>query len=332
MKLNTVYNMDCIDGMKELIDNGYTGYFDFIEIDPPYNIGKDSWDKFSSQEEYLKFIREVLSLSITLMNANGSLFLWHNDILIINDYINIIKEIAPIMKLKQLCIWNKYFRQDEQGVNNKHFGFLNGFIQSDMNRNYQKMCEYVLYYTKQDELEDEYSEEDSLKEIKDYFLKAQKESKLNTNKINIMLGHRNSEHTFYKKKQWQIPTEESYKELQGIMNLPLSYPELLEWYNNLRYTYNSSNNNWRSSIWNYPIDKQTKHKTEKPLMLYYDLLNVHTKPKSKCLFPFVGSGNNILSLLYLNRDDNGVREYIGFEKSEKWYNIIQERCVNNAIQ
>ena len=44
----------------------------------------------------------------------------------------------------------------------------------------------------------------------------------------------------------------------------------------------------------------------------------------------MGSGNNILSLLYLNRDDDdddddGRRKYIGFEKDEKWYNIIKER-------
>lgn len=325
MVVSYIKNQDCIRGMQELVAQGYSGYFDFIEIDPPYNLGKDKWDKFNSREEYLNFIRKVLSLSITLMSSNGTLFLWHNDILIIADYINIIKEIAPIMTLKQFCIWNKYFRQDEEGVVNKQFGYLNGFIQSDMNRNYQKMCEYVLYYTKQDELEDEYSEYDSLREIKEYFFNAQKESKLSVNKINLLLGHRSSEHTFYRKKQWQIPTEENYKELQGIMNLPLTYSELLELYNNLRYTFNSSKNNFRSSIWHYPIVKRTKHKTEKPFMLYYNLLNVHTKKNSNCLFPFVGSGNNILSLLYLNRCDGGERKYVGFETDENWYKFVKER-------
>lgn len=60
-------------------------------------------------------------------------------------------------------------------------------------------------------------------------------------------------------------------------------------------------------------------------MLYYNLLNVHTKKNSNCLFPFVGSGNNILSLLYLNRCDGGERKYVGFETDEKWYKFVKER-------
>ena len=32
MKLNTLYNMDCMEGMKEFPDN----YFDLAIVDPPY--------------------------------------------------------------------------------------------------------------------------------------------------------------------------------------------------------------------------------------------------------------------------------------------------------
>jgi DNA modification methylase len=75
MKLNKIYQQDCIEGMKELIQQGYSKYFDFIEIDPPYNIGKDVWDKFKSDEAYLNFIQEVIDLSSQLMSDNGTLIL-----------------------------------------------------------------------------------------------------------------------------------------------------------------------------------------------------------------------------------------------------------------
>jgi very-short-patch-repair endonuclease len=46
---------------------------------------------------------------------------------------------------KQMIVWNKRF----DGARNK--GFLDGFIVPDGLRNYQKMVEYILFYTFQDE-------------------------------------------------------------------------------------------------------------------------------------------------------------------------------------
>ena len=37
MELNNFYNMDCMDGMKQIPDK----YFELAIVDPPYGIGKD---------------------------------------------------------------------------------------------------------------------------------------------------------------------------------------------------------------------------------------------------------------------------------------------------
>lgn len=324
MQLNKMYQQDCREGMKQLIQQGYSKYFDFIEIDPPYNIGKDKWDKFKSYEEYLSFIQEIINLSNQLISDNGTLFLWHNNILILSDFIQLIKTTTDL-KLKQQCIWNKYYKYNDDGTVNNQYGFLNGFIQSDKNRSYQKMCEYVLYYTKQDEELTKYNPKDPFGIIKEYFYKAQKKAKLSTSKINELLGHRQAEHSFYTKNQWMFPTEDTYKELKTILDLPIDYDKLLKQYENMRYTYNADKNNFRSCIWNYPMSKETKHKTEKPLQLYYNMFEVHTKKDSRCLFPFVGSGNNIISLLDINKNDDGNREYIGFETDDRWFELINHR-------
>lgn len=325
---NKIYKQDCIQGMKNLINNGYSKYFDFIEIDPPYNIGKDKWDKFESHEEYIKFIKEVIDLSSQLMSDNGTLFLWHNDIVVLSDFIQLIKTDTNL-KLKQQCIWNKYYKYNDDGTANNQYGFMNGFIQSDLNRNYQRMCEYALYYTKQED-EQYYN-----KDIREY-LRSERDKCANlgfTDKklrelCEVSLKGGGFLSHIWGENQWRFPTEKIYSKLQLTGRFKIPYNKLKEKYNNDRYTYNSGKNNYRSCIWQYPMSKETKHKTEKPLQLYYDLFEIHTKQNSKCLFPFVGSGNNIMSLLDINKNDNGNREYIGFETDDKWFELIHNRIEN----
>lgn len=343
LEINNIYNMDCIEGMRELIKQGYSKYFDFIEIDPPYNIGKDIWDKFKSHTEYINFIKEVMKISTQLMSDNGTLFLWHNDIEVLSDFIQLIKNNTDL-KLKQQCIWNKYYKYNDDGTGNNQYGFLNGFIQSDMNRNYQKMCEYTLYYTKQDEtglncIDKEFvaPKNPFRRELK----KARKKARLTITQVAELgkfygkINHGGAVTNWEKgyniplKEQWEIlktflPIETNYEELRQ------EYDALRKEYESLRYTYNSNKNNLRSCIWQYPMSKETKHKTEKPLQLYYDMFEIHTRKDSKCLFPFVGSGNNIVSLLNINKNDNGNRNYIGFELDQQYINIIDERINNIA--
>ena len=72
IKLNKIYNTDCLDFMKKIPD----GSIDFIFVDPPYNLQlKDTlyrpdqtkveavtndWDKFDTYQAYDQFCNEVL--------------------------------------------------------------------------------------------------------------------------------------------------------------------------------------------------------------------------------------------------------------------------------
>lgn len=47
---NTLYNMDCIEGMKQFPDQ----YFDLAIVDPPYGIGMDGGKKGGGRREYKK--------------------------------------------------------------------------------------------------------------------------------------------------------------------------------------------------------------------------------------------------------------------------------------
>ena len=50
LELDKIYNMDCIEGMKQIDDNS----IDLILTDPPYNIKKDDWDKINNFDLWLE--------------------------------------------------------------------------------------------------------------------------------------------------------------------------------------------------------------------------------------------------------------------------------------
>jgi site-specific DNA-methyltransferase (adenine-specific) len=71
LKMNELYNMDCMEGMRQFPDK----YFELAIVDPPYGIGankmqlgngkrkiyrgKDDWDKQPPSEEYFKELFRV---------------------------------------------------------------------------------------------------------------------------------------------------------------------------------------------------------------------------------------------------------------------------------
>ncbi len=70
LELNRLYNMDCMEGMKQFPDK----YFELAIVDPPYGIGMDggnvgykgfnnfekkNWDKSTPTEEYFEELKRV---------------------------------------------------------------------------------------------------------------------------------------------------------------------------------------------------------------------------------------------------------------------------------
>lgn len=65
-----LYHFDAIEFLRQLESNS----IDLIFADPPYNIKKAVWDKFSSQKEYLDWSLEWISESHRVLKKTGSLF------------------------------------------------------------------------------------------------------------------------------------------------------------------------------------------------------------------------------------------------------------------
>ena len=74
MKLNKIYNMDAVVGLKELPSNSA----DCIIIDPPYNIGKDFGNNKTKMpiSDYVQWAKEWLTESKRILKPSGTMFVY----------------------------------------------------------------------------------------------------------------------------------------------------------------------------------------------------------------------------------------------------------------
>jgi site-specific DNA-methyltransferase (adenine-specific) len=77
---------------------------------------------------------------------------------------------------------------------------------------------------------------------------------------------------------------------------------------------------------NLGADKAGLHPTQKPVALFEYLIKTYTNEGETVLDNCMGSGTTAIACI------NTGRNYIGFEKEEKYYNIILERIKKHTKQ
>ena len=136
--------------MQKLADKSV----DLVLIDPPYNIGKDDWDNFGytkrgyqpkpySGECYYDWMEEVFVQCARVMKDSGSFWFFHNDFRIMAELDRRIQQSTDL-EYRNFIVWNKLFPGAKQE------GFLNGFVQVKGLNNFQKISEYIMFYTRKD--------------------------------------------------------------------------------------------------------------------------------------------------------------------------------------
>ena len=66
-----LFTGNSLQWLKSLQDES----IDMIFADPPYNIKKADWDKFDSQEEYIKWSLQWISEASRILKPTGSLYI-----------------------------------------------------------------------------------------------------------------------------------------------------------------------------------------------------------------------------------------------------------------
>ena len=274
-------NDDCENSLKNVKDNSIQS----IVIDPPYNIKKDTWDDIDNYIEYMTNIVKILQ---TKLKNNGSFFIFHNNMETISELMVSIKKNTRL-KFRQMITWNK--RWDTC----KKKGFLDGYIVREAKHNWEKMCEYILFYTFDNhELIRKKRKEKSVsqKTISQEILS--KTGGLTGWFSNIELG-------------LNYPTRETIVPI--TKHIGINYDDIVPKFNNLKKDH---------SVWNYEIAKKAScHLTPKPIDLLENII-LHTTDEGDCVLDcFAGTGSLLSASL------NTKRKCILIEREEKYFNFIK---------
>ena len=314
LELNKIYNADSLELMPEMRRDSV----DLIIADPPYNIGKDTWDKIKNYDD---FMHQFFTQSGRVLKDNGSFYWFHNDMAVVARFMEWIKNNTD-MVFKQMIVWNKKF--------DGYWNQLNAIVGSDDLRNYSKQCEYILYYTFQDEtgLTTVMLDTNNFSTLRQYFNDFQDDSGMTKKSIMDIVGQ-SADHCFrWNSTQWDLPTKETYTELCKLPQTPefvrreyeslrREYESLRREYESLRYTFN--NQKTHHSVWNYEIAKRNGHATPKPPELIKNIILHSSNEGDTILDPFTGYAVVPAEAIKLKR------KYIAIEKDSDNCAIAQKR-------
>ena len=334
-------NDDCLQSLLKIEKKT----IDLVLTDPPYNIKKDYWDKWNTHEDYViwcgKWIKEIERV----LKDNGSFYWFHNDMSQIIKIMNWIEKNTKFV-FKQFITWNKYFE------NMKSIGFAKKRLSISQSRNYYNgFTEYILFYTFQDEsgLKKVKHDISNFQSLRSYFKEYQTALGLNKKQIHETLGHQRADHCFrWSSTQWDLPTKETYKELQTIPlksefirkeyeelrkeyeELRKEYEELRKEYEEQRYTFetqlvntkNFYDQKWNNNVWSYDFAPKEKHLTPKPIPLLENIILHSSKENDIVLDIFMGSGSTGIACKNLKR------RFIGIEKDKIYFNNAKNRIEN----
>lgn len=319
LKINKIHCGDCLELMRNIDD----GSIDLVICDPPYNIGKDSWDKIENYQEWLLSIFKECE---RVLNNNGAFYLFHNKINIIFQLMERLRSETEFV-FKQFITWCKI---DEKFQNN---GYVKQRLSIDMMRNYYGgFTEYCLYYTFQDETGLEAITEEYIKPKNKFakYLKSEfKKAGVSNRKIAALFPSKTGRLTGCVS-NWlngdNIMTKEQYLKVRKYLNGDYLRKE----YDYLRYKFNVQTVNGdlycNSNVWFYPPGQSNGHKTPKPIPLLENIIRHSSNEGDLILDPFSGSGTTATAAI------NTHRNFIGIEKVPEYVKIANKRIKNAEPQ
>jgi len=304
MQQNILAHGDCLVELKKL----EAKCADLILIDPPYNIGKDDWDNFGitkkgyqpkpySGECYYDWMEEVFIQLNRVMKDSGSFWFFHNDFRMMSELDRRIQSSTDL-EYRNFIVWNKLFKGCKQE------GFLKGFVQVEGLNNFQKIAEYMLFYTRKD-LHLKLREERLKRGVKSVQISSEILSKTG----NVTGWYSNIE------TGKNYPTKDTIKPITKYLGITMD--DIVPKFYNQRTHH---------SVWNYNFDsKKMGHVTPKPIDLLENIILHCTDPNDVVLDCFGGSGSTAVAAMRTGR------KYILIEKDLEYVNIIEDRIKRGVL-
>jgi len=291
MKLNKIYNMDCLEGLKLIPDNDV----DLIVTDPPYNIGKDFKNENLSKEDYLQWCSSWIPELNRVLKYRGAIYItlgW--------QYVAEIKILFNELSNLRLKNWLVWYRQDgwkgDKGFAHSH--------------------EHILYFIK-----DTMSKE-RLLEFRSWLNEARIKKGYSLSDINkefnwAITGGGCASGYMGNKQDMQIPSPHHFKQLKELLNLDNSFDILVGEEKYIKF----NKTDVCDDVWLTPKSEKVRlgHPTQKPLKLFQRIIKASSNEKDLVLDPFMGSGTTAWACKSLNRN------FIGFEIDQTYVDIINNR-------
>jgi site-specific DNA-methyltransferase (adenine-specific) len=239
-------------------------------IDPPYNIGKDTWDTI---DNYIQWLTSIIQQLETKLKDNGSFFIFHNDMEQISELMMSIKQHTKL-QFKQMIVWNKRF----DGSPKK--GYMDGYVVKEEAHMWNKMSEYILFYTF-----------DNTHKL----LEKRTELKVKQTTISSEIKSKTGGMTGWYS---NLETGKNYPTTETIIpitkHLGLKYDDIVPKFNNQKTHH---------SVWNYDMAKRTPiHLTPKPIELLKNIILHTTDEGDTVLDCFAGTGSMGLACKELKRE------------------------------
>lgn len=272
---------DCLERLEQVQNKS----IQTICIDPPYNIGKDDWDNI---ENYNEWMIKVIKKLETKLKDNGSLFIFHNDMPTIAELMVSIKKETKLI-FRQMIVWNKRFNESNKK------GYLDGYVVKNDMHNWNKMAEYILFYTF-----------DNSWKIK----KERKEREINQNTISSEIRSKTGGLTGWfsnLETGKNLPTRETIIPITKYLGL--EYDDIVPKFNNQKTHH---------SVWNYDMAERCDvHITPKPIDLLINIIKHTTDEEDTLLDCFAGSGSLGVACKKTNRN------CVLIEREEKYCDYIR---------
>jgi site-specific DNA-methyltransferase (adenine-specific) len=284
-----LYFGDCLTQLDKIEDKSQQA----IIIDPPYNIGKDTWDVIP---DYYNWLGEIIEKLILKLKDNGTFVIFHNDFRMLSKIDDEIQNRTKL-NLVNFMIWNKRFD------GGKRKGFLDGYVMKEQINSFNKMAEYFLFYT----FDNSWKLKKRREELGINQLQISSEIRSKTGGItgwysNIETGK-------------NYPTEETIIPITKYLGLTLD--DLVPKFKNQKTDH---------SVMNYDIESKLGHITPKPVKLLENLLLHFTDQGDSVLDCFGGSGSLAVAC------ENLQRKWVLIEKEESYCELTKKRVSEKISQ
>ena len=301
MKLNEIYNLDCIEYMKTLPNE----CIDLIIADPPYYKAiNEKWDKqWRTEDEYLKWTKQWFDECVRILKPTGVFYCYGN---------------FDILSKQKTLIFDKRLNFRQNITLSKGLRAIAGRT-SDKLRMFPTASEYLLYYVKQEDFFETPFSRIMKQKMQELNLTQSDISKLELSKNGKPTGWVHN-----KLKGIQIPTKEQWSKICKLFNIEDRYDALVEQYKDERYTFNLPTG--ITDVWNFVPDKfRYGHKTQKPQDITDRIIKASSNDGDLVYIPFAGSGSEIVSCIRNNRN------YLATELNKDYIEDIIKRRLEDVM-